>query len=202
MEHPILVDGEKRGELTVSREGLYTVFEAKLPDSGDLTRLWIAGEGRSAYLGIMEPKGGELYLRRRLSAAELRKLPENIEYACTAEPAIEAPPAEPAHQESGDKDGSSPEAGGTGPPEEHAEALEATQSEEDDEPEEPEPEPEPESGDAEEDRGLLWFRRPDGSMTAFDGRQRFLALPAQLRREAPGARLMRLNGGDYMVFRY
>ena len=199
MGHPILVDGEKRGELVVSREGLYTVFEASLPDSGELTRLWIAGEGRSAYLGVMEPKGGELYLRRRLSTAELRKLPENIEYACTAEPAIEAAPAEPMDQESGDEEGGSPEPGDTGPPEAPIEAPEAPRPEEDDELEMPEEEPE--SGDTEGDGGLLWFRRPDGSMTAFDGRQRFLALPAQLRREAPGARLMRLNGGDYMVFR-
>ena len=56
MSYPILVSGEKAGELEIRTEGLYTVFEARLPASEDLTRLWVAGERQSRYLGLMEPK--------------------------------------------------------------------------------------------------------------------------------------------------
>ena len=43
--------------------------------------------------------------------------------------------------------------------------------------------------------------RPDGSLTAFDGCCRLVALPAELRQKPPGLRLLRLEGREYMVFR-
>ncbi len=49
---------------------------------------------------------------------------------------------------------------------------------------------------------LLWFARLDGTLTAFDGRGCIVAIPAQLRRRAPGAVLRRIGGSVYMLFRY
>ncbi len=156
MRYPIWQGGIRAGELTVRREGLYTVFEARLPPSRDLTRLWVAGGGRSACLGLMEPGEEGLRLCRRLSTAAQRDFPEPLEYACTE------PPAEPGGEEA-------------------------------------EPEREEPAGEAEE--GLLWFAGPDGSLSAYDGRGRLLALPAALRRVPPGARLARIQGREYLVFR-
>lgn len=60
--------------------------------------------------------------------------------------------------------------------------------------------PPDEPEDAEE--GLLWFSRPDGSLTARDGQGRYLALPATLSPADPAAdRLRRIGGQDYLVFR-
>lgn len=176
MEIPIHIAGEKAGVLEVNKEGLYTVFEARLPATKELTRLWVAGSGQSAYLGLMEPKGSEQHLRRRLTAAEMKKLPGQIEYACTEEPIMEtlsaeAAPApeeqpEPEGQEAGD---AQPLPMATGPPA--------------------------------EDEGLLWFSRPDGSLVSFDGRSHLLALPARLRQVPTGLRLLRIGEREYLVFR-
>ena len=50
--------------------------------------------------------------------------------------------------------------------------------------------------------GLLWFSRPNGTLTAFDGRGCIVAFPAELRRDAPGAVIKKINGRIYMLFRY
>ena len=201
MKIPIQVAGEKAGVLEIQKEGLYTVFEGRLPAAKELTRLWVVGAGQSAYLGLMEPKGSEQVLRRRLTAAELKKLPVQLEYACTAEPAAEtagAGEAGPAAADGGEgpaaekqPDAQAQEAGegqlrpvATGPPAAGKSPSDGTI------PAEPPQSPE-----------LLWFSRPDGSLTAFDGRFHWLALPVQLRRVPPGLRLLRLGDREYLVFR-
>lgn len=79
---PVYIDGEKCGSLEVYAEGLMTVMSAKCSaDPGKVVRLYLFGEGQSALLGTMRPEGGSLRVVRRFSRAELKKLPENIEYA-------------------------------------------------------------------------------------------------------------------------
>ena len=156
MVYPILGYDPEEGWLRLERAGLYTLLEARLPASGQLTRLWAVGRGGDrAYLGLLVPEGDAQYLRRRLSAAEMKKLPAELAYASTREPETET-------------------IAETGPEEEPEETGED---------------------------GLLWFARPDGSLTAFDGRGTLLALPARLRRTPPGVRLMRIEGRDYLIFR-
>ena len=71
MEYPILIGGERAGTLRESVCGLYTVFEAELPDMPPrLLRLWAHGEGESGYLGLMEPKDAGLILFRRTQRAK------------------------------------------------------------------------------------------------------------------------------------
>lgn len=55
---------------------------------------------------------------------------------------------------------------------------------------------------ADEDDGLIWYSRPDGTLTAFDGHGSLIALPADMRREAEGAVMREINGRRYMLFRY
>lgn len=158
MVYPIQGYAPEEGWLRLERAGLYTLLEARLPASGQLTRLWAVGRGGDrAYLGLPVPEGDALCLRRRLSAAEMKKLPAELAYASTQE-------QEPEPETGADL------------------------------------EPEPETEETGED-GLLWFARPDGSLTAFDGRGTLLALPARLRRTPPGVRLARIEGRDYLIFR-
>lgn len=198
MEHPIIIDGNAAGSLTVTEDGLFTVFEATLPGYGELLRLSAYGGGREGYLGVMQPWSGGLYLRRRLSRSELRRMPEVIEYAA---PAGLCTPAEGGSAAEGNTDGASAKA--------EAESVQLS-----DEPRagsaggEAETEPEYDTHNAEavenkDDKdGLLWFSRPDGTLTAFDGRGSIVAIPAELRRDAPGAVIKKINGRIYMLFRY
>ena len=52
----IYENGRPAGALTLRREGLYTLLEASLPPSGELTRLWLLGGGERADLGVLEPR--------------------------------------------------------------------------------------------------------------------------------------------------
>ena len=194
MEHPIIIDGNAAGSLTVTEDGLFTVFEATLPGCGELLRLSVYGGGREGYLGVMQPWSGGLYLRRRLSRSELRRIPEVIEYAA---PAGLCTPAEGGRAAEGNTDGASAKA--------EAESVHLSD----------EPRADSAGGEAEAaaehdapaaensgEDGLLWFSRPDGTLTAFDGRGSIVAIPAELRRDAPGAVIKKINGRIYMLFRY
>lgn len=196
MEHPIIIDGNAAGSLTVTEDGLFTVFEATLPGYGELLRLSVYGGGREGYLGVMQPWSGGLYLRRRLSRSELRRMPEVIEYAA---PAGLCTPAEGGRAAEGNTDGASAKA------EAEAESVQLSD----------EPRADSARGGAEAaaehdapaaensgEDGLLWFSRPDGTLTAFDGRGSIVAIPAELRRDAPGAVIKKINGRIYMLFRY
>ncbi len=81
MEYPIYENGKRRGTLTVSEDGLYTVFSASLPAGAGLYRLWLVGEDRNYCLGLLEPAGDSRVLNRRLSRSAVRNLPRQIKYA-------------------------------------------------------------------------------------------------------------------------
>lgn len=170
MEYPLLINGERAGSLSVTREGLYTLMEAWTDKCGELTRVWIHGGGRQQYLGVMQPWSGGLYLKRKLSRRELESFPTVIEFA-----------SDDGGDASGELQASSERA-------EPAPAPVRSES--------AQPPRRAESGE------LLWFRREDGSLTAFDGHVSLVALPAKLRRRVPGADLRRIDGVDYMVFHY
>ena len=94
MDYPILEHGREIGRLHAREDGLYTVFEARLPRREGLTRLYLCGGGECRCLGLMEPDGAALYLRRRLSR---RALPESVVCAATEpdpQPGPDAPPEE------------------------------------------------------------------------------------------------------------
>lgn len=198
MEYPIIIDGAEAGTLNVTVEGLFTVFEANVRAHEGLVRLSVYGGGQEGYLGVMQPWSGGLYLRRRLSRSELRRIPEVIEYAA---PAGLCTPAEGGRAAEGNTDGASAKA--------EAESVHLS-----DEPRadsagggaETEPEYDTHNTEAAENKdgedGLLWFSRPDGTLTAFDGRGSIVAIPAELRRDAPGAVIKKINGRIYMLFRY
>ena len=173
MEYPIFLGGERAGTLFERAEGLYTVFKAQLPGQpARLLRLWIHGEGESACLGVPEPGEGGLFLTRRLSALERRRLPRTIELA--------------SEEESLHNNKTYPETAAPEPPAGEA-ALDRC------------PWPAPVS---EETGDLLWLRRTDGSLTAHDGVSSLLALPAALKSTPPGAVLRVIEGREYLVFRY
>ena len=136
MEYPIVEKGKEIGRLLARREGLYTVFEARLPPRTELTRLYLCGKGESRLLGVMEPRPGGCVLCRRLSR---RELPDAVEYASTE--AVAAPP-----EESG------------------------------------------------------WTSGANGML--YDHSARLLAIPANLRDERRMMRTMRINGKEYIVFRW
>ena len=199
MDYPILIGGERAGTLRESRSGLYTLFEAGLPeDPGGLVRLYVHGGGRSAYLGLLTPDGGGLVLRRRLSALERRALPAEIAFASDAAEASDAPEASAAPESSdapappGDDPGKalpSPAQGEVSlhntsvPPQTTLSAC-------------PWPAPTPEG-----DGDLLWLRCTDGTLRAFDGVSGLVAFPAALKRPVRGAELRRIGDADYLVFR-
>lgn len=84
MDYPILENGAEIGRLYARQEGLYTVFEARLPRREGLTRLYLVGEKGVRALGLMEPGRGGCTLVRRLSR---RELPGAIRCATTTEAA-------------------------------------------------------------------------------------------------------------------
>jgi len=79
--YPVYIGGERAGSLTVSREGLYTVFELDCRDPGELTRISVYGD-REGYLGVLLPREGRATLRRRLSRRELELFPAQITMVC------------------------------------------------------------------------------------------------------------------------
>jgi len=92
---PIRLDGAVKGTLTVSREGLITLFEARCEDPGRLVRLSVYGGGKEGYLGVMSPDRGTLQLTRRISRAGMTGFPVQIEYAAEAGQAALPPETEP-----------------------------------------------------------------------------------------------------------
>ena len=76
-DYPILQQNKPIGTLTVTQEGLFTVFSARAKTDADRLRLAVCGERSRAYLGLMLPDGsGWLTLRRRLTRLERARLPE------------------------------------------------------------------------------------------------------------------------------
>ena len=94
MQYPIIHDGRRIGVLETRREGAYTRFEARCVFLPGIRRLFLYGGGRSAPLGIPQPEGGALVLRRRFSRAAMRAFPAPIEYAGFEEKTQTAAPPE------------------------------------------------------------------------------------------------------------
>ena len=183
MDYPLMIDGSEAGALSVSEEGLYTCFEAHAGEHEGLVRLWVCGGGERAYLGVMQPWSGGLYLRRRLSRSELKGFPAQIEYAAdqgdeslhnsnisTVKADIEpVVPTTSLHNKSSASSVSSC----------------------------PFPADIPENAPS-----LQWFSRRDGTLVSFDGISCLVALPAELRHADRRAVIREIAGRKYMVFRY
>lgn len=73
--YPIIIHGQKQGQLEVTTDGLHTVFRGVCADLGELLRLSLYGE-QEGYLGVMVPGEGRLHLIRRLSRSALREFPK------------------------------------------------------------------------------------------------------------------------------
>lgn len=169
--YPVILSGKKCGELTVERQGLFTVFSARCADPGGLVRLSVYGPGGEGYLGVMEPQNGELRLYRRLSRAGAEAFPDSVEYAAEAGKGRgEATPAEPPEQ--------APEPTVPEPPFPPAEEPDADPPPQDDAAPGP-PEPPAVSAAPEPDEGtdVLWYEAGDGSLfTTWRGRD-YRAIP-------------------------
>ena len=79
--YPLLLDGERAGEVRVSAEGAWTVFNVKSAMRPGIVRVSVYGDGREGYLGVLAPEGEGLTLCRRISPGALRAFPGRIEYA-------------------------------------------------------------------------------------------------------------------------
>lgn len=88
MNYPIFLSGRQVGKLNVSRDGLYTLFQARLPGISGLYRLWLQGSGETAALGLLAPGPGGLVFRRRMSRLEMKNLPGKFERALVLRPDI------------------------------------------------------------------------------------------------------------------
>ena len=76
--YPIIIDGITEGEIAVSREGLFWIFEAKCNMRDEIVRLSVYGDGAEGYLGVMEPYGDILQLTKKLSRTALSTFPQSI----------------------------------------------------------------------------------------------------------------------------
>ena len=79
-EYPIYIKGKRAGRLCAQKQGLYTLFTARACGTEPVF-LQVYGEGKSAPLGRLLPRGGELFLSRRMTRNDMRCWPESIEYA-------------------------------------------------------------------------------------------------------------------------
>ena len=189
MDYPLLLGGEKAGTLRIEQQGLYTCMEVTAEAREGLLRIWVQGGGREAYLGVLQPEGEGLSLRRRLSRRELAAFPPVIEQASDRQLPLQ-------------------EVNITQEPQALALALlpaPAPTPEPEPQPEPelvPPPEPEPQVASTVEPSTLIWQERRDGSLVAKEGSHTLLALPARLRRAPQGADLRRIGGREYLVFRY
>ena len=82
---PLLREGKTVGELTVEREQLYTWFEARCrPLDETLWCAWAVGDLGEIRLGVLEPCGGGLSIRRRFSGRMVQPAVRFQEAATTA----------------------------------------------------------------------------------------------------------------------
>lgn len=95
MDYPLMVGGVEQGRLSVERQGLFTVFEGRCQSQEGLLRLSVYGGGKEGYLGLMQPWSGGMYLKKKLSRAQLAEFPAEIEYAAESGKAQETHAPEP-----------------------------------------------------------------------------------------------------------
>ena len=194
-EVPLYIHERKAGCLRIAQDGLYTRFEAELPGrAAELVRLWAHGERRDAYLGVMQPKDGGLWLSRKLSRRELAAFPEPIVFVSNRENELTENDLHNTDSEN-IKTEKEAEPADTGDEAEASAADESRQT-----PAQTDYHTCPWPAEPPEE-GLLWYSRPDGSLVSFDGISTLLALPAELRAPAPGAAERVIEGKKYLVFR-
>lgn len=202
MEIPVYENEAQVGTLRVLSQGLYTVFEARLPalafplGGGGcgvsrpsqtegaaplLTRLWLLGEKQVVSLGLLEPGEGGRRFRRRFSRLELQKLPRSP-WTALILPAGESPI--PASSGEGD-------CGVSRPSQTEGVSVAALPLSS---PPQAAGTPSP-RGEA---RSASWLSRPDGSL--YDPQRRLLALPWAGGEAPAAARILRLDGREYWVF--
>ena len=176
--YPLILDGREAGEVRVTREGGWTVFEAVCAAVEGIVRISVYGEGREGYLGVLTPDGEGLSLSRRFSRSALSGFPARIEFAARAGMPCEAPP-EPEP----------PEAEAPAPQPEEAPITP---------PEPPETEQTPPGLE-----DVYWYASPDGALVCFDGDHNLIALPLGDARipEGPGGWPKTVEGRDYIVYR-
>ena len=75
---PIIFDGVTSGEISIMREGLFWLFDAKCLMQNDIVRLSVFGNGQEGYLGVMEPTGDILTLKKKLSRSAVKDFPQII----------------------------------------------------------------------------------------------------------------------------
>ena len=66
-KYPVWKDGKTVGEMTVSPEALYTVFDIFCQEREGLWCVWAVGKTGTLRIGVPEPEGGRLHIRRRFS---------------------------------------------------------------------------------------------------------------------------------------
>lgn len=66
-KYPVFEGKKAAGEMTVYPEALYTVFAVSCPWREGLWTAWAVGETGSLRIGVPEPEGGCLRIRRRFS---------------------------------------------------------------------------------------------------------------------------------------
>lgn len=181
MEYEVKHNGKGVGTLRVEREGLMTVFEARTRRLEGVQRLWVCGEDKCAYLGVLIPAGTELCLRRRLSRRDMSSLPERILYAATAEP---KPPARRAADTQTEKPVTA-NAGRNG-----AAVTSATAPEN----------REPCRAASRREAGLVWKRASMGTLVARRDGVIYTAIPSALRRGTAGVRVETIDGREYIIF--
>ena len=212
--YPVLIDGEETGTLTVTRDGLMTVFDVRCKAPDTLLRLSVYGE-TEGYLGVLAPDGdGGARLHKRFSRAEMKAFPQTIrcasragdtallsaERADIAENNTEEDPAEEAASAPAE------EAGTALPSETETECADAAASDEalsaatHDVPTEAEKTHSSETEAAEPE--LVWRRGAGGALVGVCGGARFLAVPLKTGVEPVGGNFerRRIEGTEYAVF--
>ena len=183
--YPLLLDGERAGEVRVSAEGAWTVFSVDCAMRPDIVRVSVYGEGREGYLGVLAPEGERLTLCRRLSPGALREFPAQIEYAAGAGQPMERGETAVSQEE---------------PPEPET----ATAGRDDPgTPHETEAPPEEKDASPPGIEDLYWYASPDGALVCFDGAENLIALPSGDGRipAGGGGWQKTIEGRAYMVFR-
>ena len=195
-EVPLYIHERKAGCLRIAQDGLYTRFEAELPGrAAELVRLWAHGEGRDAYLGVMQPKDGGLWFSRKLSRRELAAFPESIKFVSNREKELtennlhNIEPEDSETEKKAEPADTGDEAAASAAADESRQTPAQTDYHTCPWPAEP------------PEEGLLWYSRPDGSLVSFDGISTLLAPPAELRAPVPGTTERVIEGKKYLVFR-
>ena len=171
-KYPVISSGETIGQIEITQDGLFTVFEAKCSDQGEILRLSVYGQ-TEGYLGVMQPENGWLTLKKRLSRAALKEFPESIDYAGPAGGEIRKEPAEEEIQ-----------------PEHELQAEPETEGADTTDAEEP----------AEQD--TLWIRMSDGTLRSSGQGKDMLAVPLFPDEPLPNGEWERrtIEDTDYAVY--